>query len=202
MPAKSHGMTNTKEYRTWENMKKRCHCVTDPHYPRWGGRGIFVCDEWKKSFMAFYNDIGPCPSKDHQIERINNDGPYCKDNCRWAHKSEQAANTRKNVFLVYKGERKTVSEWARTIGIDVSALKGRIYGGWPVEKAIETPSYIGNRLHGTAIEYLGQTKSVAAWARQFGVPSLRIRRRLASGMSIHDAIHTPLQQGRKRNTRS
>ena len=87
-----HGMSNTTEYKVWASMFQRCYNLKTDNYPRYGGRGITVCDRWKDSFLAFHEDMGLRPSKNHQIDREENDGNYEPDNCRWLINVE---NTRK-----------------------------------------------------------------------------------------------------------
>lgn len=85
------------EYGIWSCIKTRCYNVNSQDFKNYGGRGITVCDEWKNSFLAFYRDMGPRPSKDHSVDRIDNEKGYFKENCRWATKTEQARNRRKRV---------------------------------------------------------------------------------------------------------
>lgn len=90
-------MTGTKAYRTWKNMKTRCSSMKDV-YKNYSGRGISVCEEWKNSFEKFYEDMGEPPTKNHTIERLNNDGDYCKANCVWATRITQVKNRRQQKF--------------------------------------------------------------------------------------------------------
>jgi len=93
---KTHGMTGTKEFKIWLSINKRCHNPKEISYPTYGGRGIIVCDRWRKDFAAFYADMGPIPSEKHTIDRINPFWHYEPGNCRWATQKEQQNNKRKH----------------------------------------------------------------------------------------------------------
>ncbi len=84
----AHNMEATSEYSTWCSLKSRCHNKNHKAYPRYGGRGITICGRWQESFLAFYADMGPKPFPKAQIDRINNDGNYEPNNCRWVTRKE------------------------------------------------------------------------------------------------------------------
>ena len=99
-------------------MKSRCNNPNRPKYPRYGGRGIKVCDEWNNDFMSFYTwAIDNGYSDDLQIDRIDNDGNYCPDNCRWVTLQENTLNRRTSVFLTVKGVTQNASIWAEKLNI-------------------------------------------------------------------------------------
>lgn len=134
-----HGMHAHDLYPTWSGMIARCHNTNSKDYARYGGRGIVVCDEWKNSFDAFVLDIGSRPSSLHSIDRIDNDGPYCKRNCQWATVSEQANNRRTNTILTVLGESMTIAQWSRRIGISSETILARLKSGVSASDAIERP---------------------------------------------------------------
>lgn len=112
----------SKEYQTWARIKNRCHSLTAKQYADYGGRGIFVCDEWRHDYSAFLRDMGPAPSPSHSIDRIDNDGPYSPDNCRWATPAEQAMNRRNNVMVSIDGAPVRLIELARKHGVNYHTL--------------------------------------------------------------------------------
>lgn len=89
-----HGMKNSKMYMVWTQMKRRCNQPTHKDYRLYGGRGITVCERWLHSFKNFYEDMGDKPSPSHSLDRINNDGNYEPDNCKWSTPKEQRNNQR------------------------------------------------------------------------------------------------------------
>jgi hypothetical protein len=129
---------HTPEYAAWTGMIARCFNKNNKSYPRYGGRGISMCDRWREDFVAFLTDMGVRPSG-CSIERINNDGNYEPGNCRWATKREQANNRRSSRFIEFEARRKTLAEWARETGINVPTLHARLAGGWALKDALTTP---------------------------------------------------------------
>lgn len=127
--ATKHGMHNTPMYFRWLGIKLRCYHPTHYAYPRYGGRGITMCDEWKNSFKSFYAYIGDPPSEAHSLDRIDNNGNYEPGNVRWATKQEQANNRSDNVRITFNGETKTLAEWGRTLGVTPEAVAWRVKHG-------------------------------------------------------------------------
>jgi len=122
-------------YHSWRGIIQRCCNPECKDYPRYGGRGITVCERWKGSLDAFIEDMGVKP-EGMTIDRIDNSGNYEPGNCRWTDAKEQANNRRSNVTLEFNGETMTVSEWARKVGLKVVTLEQRLRRGWSVEKAL------------------------------------------------------------------
>lgn len=138
-----HGRDGTAEYRTWIDIRRRCHQPQRPDFHRYGGRGIYVCDEWRAvpgGFEAFLRDMGERPSPKHTLDRIDNDGPYAPWNCRWATREEQGRNTRQNVFVTIDGERMTKADAARIAVVNSDTFANRVNTlGWDAERAAKTP---------------------------------------------------------------
>lgn len=137
----THGATvgnAIKEYATWVSIKGRCCNPNDKGYANYGGRGIRICDRWKDSFENFLSDIGTRPSPSHSIDRKDNNGNYCPENCRWATRKEQMRNTRFNTIITFDGQTKCIAEWAEMLGISTNAILKRI-SSWGVERAMTTP---------------------------------------------------------------
>lgn len=133
----THGMSNSKEYGIWLGMLQRCYNPKRKNYKRYGGRGIFVCRRWKKSFEHFYKDIGERPSDKHSIDRVDNNGPYAPWNCRWSTDEEQSNNRCDNHLLYFCGKSYTMKKWSEKLNINYKTLNSRINQyGWDVERAL------------------------------------------------------------------
>jgi hypothetical protein len=124
----THGKWGSKEWNSWDHMKRRCSNLNDQNYPNYGGRGITVCERWLK-FENFYADMGDAPTKAHSLDRIDVNGNYEPTNCRWATNKEQQNNRTDNKILTIDGESKTVSQWAEFTGLPISTIWSRINNG-------------------------------------------------------------------------
>jgi hypothetical protein len=133
----SHGMTGTAVYTRWKSMWERCKGQKEKWVRDYVDRGITVCERWK-SFENFLKDMGE-PAEGQSLDRIDNDGPYSPENCRWASVYEQQNNTRKNINLTYQGETKTLTQWSQHLGFSYSALRNRYIQKWSVERMLSTP---------------------------------------------------------------
>ncbi len=134
-----HGRFGTPEYRAWNQMIQRCHNANNPMFRYYGGRGIHVCDRWRASFSDFFSDMGERPSARHSLDRKDNNGDYCPENCRWATRSQQARNTRVIPLLSFQGVSLCVADWADRLGFKKHTLHNRLVYGWSVEEALTTP---------------------------------------------------------------
>lgn len=110
------------EYISWAHMKQRCLNPKDKKYPRYGGRGITICDRWVNSYESFIEDMGEKPGDEYSIDRIDLDGNYEPSNCRWATTIEQQNNTSTNRYIEHNGEVKTLAQWSRHLGITQAKL--------------------------------------------------------------------------------
>lgn len=129
----------SSEYSIWMNMRARCANPNSNRYEMYGGRGIRVCARWREDFLNFLNDMGRRPSLDHSIDRMDNDGNYTPENCRWATRKEQCRNRRTSRFLSFRGEEKTLAEWCEITGLPVSTVHARIKSGWTPDDALTKP---------------------------------------------------------------
>jgi len=140
----THGMRKTRFNNIWRGIKKRCKNPNEPAFPRYGARGIKV--EWKtfeefrddmyESYLEHVKEFG---EKNTSIDRIDNDGNYSKENCRWATVSEQNRNKRNNRLITFKGETKCVAEWAEELGFPEFTIYDRLNSGWTTEDALTKP---------------------------------------------------------------
>lgn len=136
----SHGKSNTRLHHIWKNMRQRCSNPHKPDYKYYGGKGITVDDIWNDYEVFAKWAIGNGYRDDLTIDRIDVNGNYCPDNCRWVSMTEQARNMSRNRVITYNGESHCLSEWGEILGINDKVLGHRINAyGWSVERAFTTP---------------------------------------------------------------
>jgi hypothetical protein len=141
-PQYRHGMTNTPEFWAWSAMINRCTNARNKAFPRYGGRGIKVCDRWLSSFENFLADVGTRPAPDLSIDRWpDKNGNYEPGNVRWATRREQQNNVRNNRIVVYHGVEYSLAEAVRASKGKVTRTiaKYRLARGWSVDDALDTP---------------------------------------------------------------
>lgn len=138
--ATTHGHTVGRrpivEYTAWCAMIQRCTNSNRDDYKHYGGRGIKVCERWRKSFAAFLADMGERPGPDYSLDRKENDGNYEPDNVRWATQAKQGRNRRSNKMVLYGGRRMPLVEACEIAGIKYDNVRTRLRLGWTVERAL------------------------------------------------------------------
>jgi len=132
-------------YNIWSGMNRRCYEPGNNKYHIYGGRGIKVCKKWKEDPYQFFKDMGPRPSKNYTVDRIDGDGDYAPGNCRWATQKEQQRNRRVQRLITYNGETKCIAEWAEQYGMNQNTLRSRFNLGWDFERAVTEPIRFINR---------------------------------------------------------
>lgn len=177
-----------KLYQKWLSMRDRCFNPKATSYKNYGARGIRVCTEWDNYInfreWAFANGY----EDGLTIDRIDVDGDYDPNNCRFTTMKEQNNNRRTTNFHTYNGKTQSEMKWAEEYGISYGALKTRLKYGWSFEDALNTPVKPFEHL----VEYDGETHNIKQWARLRGISSDALSGRLERGWSFEDAINTPV----------
>lgn len=183
-----HGDANTRLYQAWQNMKNRVNNPNQTEYKNYGGRGIKICAEWYSyenfrdwSLSNGYDDT-------LTLDRINVNGNYSPENCRWVGKIVQANNKTNNHFLTYNGKTQTLTQWEKETGIRRQTIDDRIKSGWSVKDALNTP--VEKHLS-RLLTYNGKTQTLAQWSRETGIKRTTISRRIDTyAWSVEKALTT------------
>ena len=213
--AHSKESAHNSEYRSWKAMKSRCNCNGNTHYARYGGRGITYDSNWE-SFENFLADMGPKPEPKMELDRIDNDKNYTKENCRWATRKEQTRNRggqRATRLYTYEGKTMCISDWAKEVGISAASMQKRLNKGWPLEiafspvkranltsehwvnfKGSPVKGKTGYRKNSKYITIDNETKTYAEWERVKGLSRGLITKRLSYGYSEYDAVMLSLDK--------
>lgn len=195
-----HKMSRSRLYRIYASMKQRCFDEKSESYSRYGGRGITICDEWLGNdgagkFMEWALANGydeNAPSGQCTIDRIDNNGNYCPQNCRWVNMDIQAKNKSKPQITIC-GETHSLKEWSNMTGLSTSTLRQRIKAGWKDEEIIYTPKEEGRTerlVHPCSkiITYNGETHNLVEWSKICGISNKTISERLRRGYSVEEAL--------------
>jgi hypothetical protein len=194
---KTHGMTGTRIYKIWDAMKYRCLNENCKSYPGYGGRGITVCEEWLEDFMNFYNwamDNGY--SDDLTIDRIDNNGNYTPNNCRWATNEIQQNNLSSNVLIEFNGITKTMSEWAKQYDIDYQTFVKRVDAGWDIERVLTEP--VKSREINRLICIDAESHTYKEWSLITGINTNTLRGRWMKGLRGQDLISDIREEMKRR----
>lgn len=165
-------------YSSYQSMKTRCHNPNYKSYHRYGGRGIKVCYRWLTSFWLFLEDMGEKPTPEHQIDRIDSNGDYTPENCRWVLPKEQQNNRSSNVILEFRGKSQTMQQWCDELGLSKALVRTRLFEyGLSIEEALTRPlrAHLANlrddisRSGAKPLTVNGETHTLNEWARRIGI---------------------------------
>lgn len=180
---KLNGGYKSRLYIIYKDMQDRCYNVKSVSYSCYGGRGIKIAEEWK-TFSAFEEwAYASGYAENLTIDRVDVDGDYSSKNCRWCTRKEQANNRRNNVYLTYKGETKTLTQWAEERGINRKTLQQRLGNGLSMEEALSKPLYKGK-----FYTYKGKTMFIKEWAKELNINYVTLACRLKRGIPFEEAI--------------
>jgi len=174
-----HAYHNAKTliYLIWIAMKKRCNNPNDRGYKNYGGRGIKVCEAWL-SFENFFEDMGERPPN-MSLDRVDNNGDYCKENCKWSTRKEQNRNTRRSILITINGEIKSLPEWCGELGVEYNKARKRLYRGWPIEEVFGFTEHVHK--HYKYFTWNNMTLTMKDWCRQLNLKYTTIMMRIRSG---------------------
>lgn len=185
----THGMSKSPEYGIWNGIITRCYNSNATDYPAYGGLGIGMSDDWRNSFEAFYRDMGPRPTPAHSIDRIDNDGEYCKENCRWATPIMQASNKDFITLYEFNGESLTLTEIGRRCGISGGTIRDRISKGMSFEDAISKELQVSNKIY----HHDGHSLTIEEWAEKLNISKNTLYGRILTlKMPISEALSKPV----------
>lgn len=196
--SKTHGLSKTRLYRVWRGMITRCENPKSDYYHIYGGRGIRVCDEWRKSFLLFREwalsngydesaDFSKCT-----LDRIDNDGNYEPLNCHWVSMKEQAKNKSNTLNIEIEGVSKPLFVWAEEFKLNPETLKYRLKRGWNTKAELSKPPVDIRHTKSKYITFNGKTLDQAGWAREIGISKTSLGNRLKNpNWTLEKALTTP-----------
>jgi len=200
-PRRIHGAWSHPLYATWRGAINRCDNKKQSGYKDYGGRGIKMCVGFRSDPFLFFETLGPRP-RDHQLDRIDNDGHYScgqceqciknnwKMNIHWATARENCRNRRSNRPLTFNGKTMLLSDWAAELGISMKRLHARLKRGWSIEKTLSTEP---TSRRGPLLKYKGEAISMQDFADLIGLSISTVKTRLTRGWSMERIANTPPQ---------
>ncbi len=187
----------TRTYRSWQSMKARCYNPNNNRYAYYGKRGIQVCAEWKDSFENFLRDMGERDDS-QTLERIDSNKDYCKENCRWATKKEQANNKTNNIIVEFYKDKITLKQLADILNVPYKTLHMRLMKGWSLEKALDTPfvprDAAKNEFIKTLLQIEEESLTVEDWCLRYGISVKTAFRRFKEGWPLEQAVTKPTRK--------
>jgi hypothetical protein len=188
--ATKHGLSDTPEFNAWNQMHDRCRRQNHPAFMHYGGRGISVCERWS-DFANFLADMGERPTPKHSLDRIDNNGNYSPDNCRWALPRTQTRNQSTTVMLAHDGRTQCIMDWANELGVSHAVIWQRINTlKWTVAEALNTPIGKSCNWRGThhkdarQYEANGEKHTMQEWSHKLGIQVSTLRNRVRRGGSV------------------
>lgn len=186
--ARTHGMSKTPTYAVWARMVTRCTNPKASRYARYGGRGIAICERWQK-FENFLADMGELPGAGFSIGRVNNDGHYCRENCRWETASQQSVNTSRNIVIEHDGVSMALSEWARRLRLPYATLIQRHRSGIVPPELFSAASRTEE-----PITVNGETLLTTEWMRRARIPISSFYSHIRKGLTREQVVAKYLAQ--------
>ena len=177
-----------KLQKVFRSMTYRCYNEDNRVYEYYGGKGVRICDEWMESFDNFYHwAILNGYREGLSIDRINVNGNYSPDNCRWVTMKEQTKNRTNTVLVKYNGKKMTLREWSEELNISLSTITKRKHNGYSDKEIIEGKPK-RKRVANIYLQYNGESLTIKEWSKKLNIKEATIRTRLNRGWSTEDSL--------------
>ena len=191
-----HGLTYCGIYSVWVAMIDRCFNERCKAYKNYGGRGITVCDRWML-LVNFHEDMFGAFKPGLVLDRADNNGNYCKDNCSWVTYTQNNRNTRWNRIIEYNGESLIMVEFCEKYNLNYARFAKRLNCGWSIERAAEVPARKNDRTE-KIIEYNGERMTIRAFSKKYNLPFAAFNQRIYEGWETVRAVETPFKKFKKK----
>lgn len=183
----THGLSGTRTHRIWKGIIARCNIESATGFENYGGRGVRVCKQWL-DYANFFNDMGPAP-EGMSIDRIDVNGDYTIENCKWSSRIEQSRNRRTNRLIDVAGKKTVLSEAASLSEMRYDAIRFRLNRGWSSDEAVSAKKNTKKRSKKIAAN--GTEKTIREWADHLKMTPGSLRLRIKNGWSEYEAVTTP-----------